>query len=526
MNAKRIALLAATALAVLCGFMPAWGREGALRPPKYVFIFIGDGTSFPQKNAAELYKASAASPKDFEPAVLRAQNKISRNTGITTFKPASSRLVMNTFPVQGVSTTYSTNSLITDSSSSGTAIATGNKTRDGVVGMDADARVKFTSIAKIAKAKGKKVGIITSVSIDHATPASFYACQPNRNDYYEIAVQASATGFDYFAGGGFKQTRGKKGDQKDVFDLFVESGYTITRDRAGFDSLSRRDGKVVALNPVLDADEAMPYTLDRSPGEITLAEFVRKGIDLLDNDEGFFIMAEGGKVDWACHANDALSAILDVIAFDEAVEVAYEFYKRRPEDTLIVVTGDHETGGMAVGFAGTRYDTFLDRIGRQKGSYLAFNGILADIKRDRPNLSLDDILPVVSDFFGLELHPAGEVELLKKAAAEGDAAAIEKLSFALQPFEVDTIRKGLETTLIPPKKRPENEDAYFKDYGNYEPLTVALTHVLNNKAGIGWTTFSHTGLPSPVSAVGAGSEMFIGYYDNTDIFKKIMSIAY
>ena len=522
---RRLGLLSACILFLMGGLVPVLAQEG-VKQPKYVFVFIGDGTSFPQRNAAEFYRANLASPKNTEPAILRAQNKISKDTGITTFKPDTKRLVMNTFPAQGISTTYSANSLITDSSSSGTAIATGNKTRDGVVGMDADARVKFTSMAKIAKAKGKKVGIVTSVSLDHATPASFYASQPSRNDYYEISLQAPQSGFDYFGGGGFKQPKGRKGDQKDVFEVMAEDGYKITRDRAGFDALSRYDGKAVAINPVLDADDALPYTIDKSAGEITLAEFVQKGIDLLDNENGFFLMAEGGKVDWACHANDAISAILDVIAFDEAVEVAYNFYKQHPEDTLIVVTGDHETGGMTVGFAGTRYDTFLDRIGKQKGSYIAFNSVLDKMRKDQPNLTFETIQPIIREFFGLEVYPADEIDRLKKAAAEGDVIAIDKLSFALQPFEVDTIKKGLAMTMVPAGDRPKNEDHYYKDYGSYEPLTVALTHVLNNKAGIGWTTFSHSGLPTPVSAVGVGSDRFMGHYDNTDIFKKVVSIAY
>lgn len=522
---KRKSVFFMAALAVTFMAAAVWAQDG-VKQPKYVFVFIGDGTSFPQRNAAEFYKANQKASKATEPAVLRAQKKISLDTGIADFKPNTERLVMNTFPAQGISTTYSANSLITDSSSSGTAIATGNKTRDGVVGMDADARVKFTSMAKIAKAKGKKVGIITSVSLDHATPASFYASQPNRNDYYEISIQGPETGFDFFGGGGFKQPKGKNGDRKDVFDVFAESGYKIVKDRAGFDGISPYDGKVLTINHVLDADDALPYTLDRSEGEITLAEFVKKGIELLDNQDGFFMMTEGGKVDWACHANDALAAILDVIAFDEAVEVAYEFYKQHPEDTLIVVTGDHETGGMTVGFAGTRYDTFLDRISAQKGSYLAFNEVFNKLRKDQPNLTFETVMPTLREFFGFELYSAEEIANLEKAAAEGDTVAIDKLRLALQPFEVESIKKGLAMSLVPSKDRPKNEMAYYKDYGSYEPITIAVTHVLNNKAGIGWTTFSHTGLPTPVSAIGVGQEKFMGHYDNTDIFKKVVSIAY
>ncbi len=522
---RKIALAALFAFAAALAQTGSVPAQDAVKQPKYVFVFIGDGTSFPQRNAAEFYQASRAAAPDVEPAILRAQKKISKDTGITTFKPATKRLVMNTFPAQGISTTYSANSLITDSSSSGTAIATGNKTRDGVVGMDADAKVRFTSMAKIAKARGKKVGIVTSVSLDHATPASFYACQPSRNSYYEISLQAPETGFDYFAGGSFKQPRGAKGDQKDVFDVFREGGYKITNTRAGFDALSRYDGKALAINPVLDADDALPYALDRGNGEITLAEFVKKGIELLDNDEGFFLMTEGGKVDWACHANDAIAAILDVLAFDEAVAVAHEFYRQHPDDTLIVVTGDHETGGMTVGFAGTRYDTFLDRINNQKGSYLSFNKVVSELRKNYPNAGVDDVLPAVREFFGLQLYSQDDMDAMQKAAASGDVVAIDKLKYALQPYEVEKIKKAIAMSWTPSKERP-GDDFYYANYGSYEPLTVAMTQILNNKAGIGWTTFSHTGLPTPVSAIGVGAESFMGHYDNTDIFKKVVAIAY
>lgn len=519
---RRIALPLVFAVAALAGLVSA---EDAVKSPKYVFLFIGDGTSFPQRNAAELYRASREAAPDIETMARRERGEISKNTGISSFKPNTKRLTMNTFPAQGISTTYSANSLITDSSSSGTAIATGHKTRDGVVGMDAEARVKFTSMAKLAKAKGKKVGIVTSVSIDHATPASFYACQPNRNDYYEIAIQAPATAFDYFAGGGFKQMNGKKGDKQSVFDIFREYGYHIANSRADFERLSRDDGKILAVNPVLDAEDALPYTIDRAAGDMTLAEFVQKGIDVLDNDQGFFMMAEGGKVDWACHANDALAAIMEVVAFDEAVDVAYEFYKKHPDDTLIVVTGDHETGGMTIGFAGTRYDTFLDRINSQRGSYAAFTNIVGDLKKEHSNPTFEDILPTLRQFFGVDVYPEAEIKEMRRAAANGDSYAIDRLKYALQPYEIEKIKKAIAMSWTPHKERP-SDDFYYMNYSSYEPLTVAMTQILNNKAGIAWTTFSHSGLPTPVSAIGVGSEQFVGHYDNTDIFKKIVNVAY
>ena len=133
-------------------------------------------------------------------------------------------------------------------------------------------------------------------------------------------------------------------------------------------------GKVIAMNKIVDRDAAMYYTLDQrdSKDHVTLAEYLSKGIELLDNPNGFFMMVEGGKIDWACHANDAASSIRDTLALDEAVARAVSFYEKHPTETLIVVTGDHETGGMTIGFAGTQYSSFMDKIQYQKMSYIEF----------------------------------------------------------------------------------------------------------------------------------------------------------
>lgn len=190
------------------------GSVAAEPRPKYVFLFIGDGTSIPQRNTTEFFLASKNNPKEVDAMVQRAQGKIGLGDGIADFKPSVKRLLMNTFPSQGMSTTYSINSLITDSSSSGTAIATGRKTQDGVVGMDPLGKERFTSMAKLAKKKGLKVGIVSSVSIEHATPASFYANSPSRNLYYNIALQLPESGFNYFGGGGFVQPQARKKTKK------------------------------------------------------------------------------------------------------------------------------------------------------------------------------------------------------------------------------------------------------------------------------------------------------------------------
>ncbi|MDR0758539.1 MAG: alkaline phosphatase [Treponema sp.] len=502
------------------------GKQDVVGKAKYIFVFIGDGTSIPQRNAAELYLASKTSPKDLENASLRAAGKFPSGNGVTDFTPSIQRMLMSTFPGQGFSSTYSSNSLITDSSSSGTAIATGKKTRDGVVGMDPTATEDYVSMAKLARDKGMKVGIITTVSLDHATPASFYACAPSRSLYYDIALQVPKSRFNFFGGGGFLQPQGPKKDQKDIVEVLNEAGYSVYNTRKDFDNIKAGDDKIVTINPVLDGDKALPYTIDRKDGEIRLDEFVAKAIEVLDNPNGFFIMTEGGKVDWSCHANDAIATVLDVLSLDDAVKVAYEFYQKHPDETLIVVTGDHETGGMTVGFAGTQYDSFLTKLQAQKGSYLAFNAEFAAFRNANPDLTFEDTLPLVESYFGLKRYSESEKASLNERAKAGDVQAYEALGMALSDYELADLEQAFNWHLKAANERPVyTDESYYLAYGYYEPFTVKLTHILNHKAGIGWTTYSHTGLPTPVSVVGVGHDLFNGYYDNTDIFKKVVQIG-
>jgi alkaline phosphatase len=242
----------------------------------------------------------------------------------------------------------------------------------------------------------------------------------------------------------------------------------------------------------------MPYDMDRKSDDLELADYVRKGIELLNNRNGFFMAVESGKVDWACHANDAAASIHDVLAFERAIGVAMEFMQKKPRDTLIVVTGDHETGGMSIGFAGTKYSTAFSRIAAQKGSYEQFDAtILAEYKKSHslPAAKLTDLLPTIKDYFGFDYAtlPAADKERLERAFVRSLSGDVE---------------------------RAQAEDAYLA-YGGYEPLTVTCTHIANQLAGIGWTSYSHTGVPVATFATGRSASLFGGYYDNTDLFFKL-----
>jgi alkaline phosphatase len=451
--------------------------EGAREPAaeiqspqaRYVFLFIGDGMSMTQINAAEAY--------------LKSQ----RETDIGVEKLAFSQ-----FPNQGLTTTYDAGSFITDSASAGTAIATGHKTLSGVINMDTSKSIKYTTIAEMAKAAGMKVGVISSVNLDHATPACFYAKEASRNNYYNIGVQLANSSFDYFAGGMLRLDKTPQG-QKNVHEIMAGKGWVIADNREKLQSLRPGNRQVYAYARGF-AGNALDYSMDMKADNVTLAEFTAKGIELLDNKKGFFMMVEGGKIDWACHANDAAASIHNTVAFDNAVKEAIEFYRRHPEETLIIVTGDHETGGLSLGFAGTKYDSAFSEISRQKMSFESFDHyVLKPFKQENPNGSLVQLMPEIRKNFGIESLSAYERELLEK-------------SFTAS-------MKGVS----------ENEESYLL-YGGYEPVSVTLTHILNNRAGLAWASYSHTGVPVPTFALGVGGELFNGYYDNTEIFQKAAAV--
>jgi Alkaline phosphatase len=220
-----------------------WGGKEA----KYVFMFIGDGLGLQQISSTEIYLGA-------------------RKTTASS-RPEIEKLSFSKFPGQGMITTYSANSFITDSAPAATSLATGYKTDNGVIGVDPTKTKRFKTIAEMAKEKGMKVGIISSVSINHATPASFYAHVPSRNDYYGIGMQLLNSDVDYFGGGGFHQDRGKDKDQKSLYEVAAEKGIEVVRDRKGIMSLSPADaGKNVSSLSIRCSTRAAPcHTISTGP---------------------------------------------------------------------------------------------------------------------------------------------------------------------------------------------------------------------------------------------------------------------
>ncbi|MBN1904769.1 MAG: alkaline phosphatase [Deltaproteobacteria bacterium] len=473
--------------------------------PKYVFFFLGDGMSQSQIQATEAYLTQSGGGSAREAADL--------------LKPEN-RLNMSKMPVAGIQTTFDAHALMTDSASSATAFASGIKTLSGVIGMNDGKTISYKSIAQLAHEQGRKVGIVTSVSLDHATPAAYYASVSNRGYMNNIATQLANSGYEFFGGGGLVRPTGATAPDtnNNIWNLLSSNGYEVRNTKALIeDLLINPVDKVVAINPWLQDASAMPYAIDmdQQPDEtFTLAEMTEIAIEVLSANKGlkkgFFLMVEGGKIDWACHANDAMATIGDMIDFDDAIAEALAFYAAHPRDTLIVVTGDHETGGMTVGHATTGYTAYYDRILGQKNSFQYFGAnqwaaheaaneaAVCPNVLNTDNLATNtDMLNLMSTEFGLNWND-------------------------LNPYQKKKLEDAYDMSLCETNSSLPSENTLL--YGGYEPIIVTINHILNERASIGWTSYSHTGVPVPVFAQGREAENFYGFYDNTDIAKKLARI--
>lgn len=441
---------------------------------KYVFYFIGDGMGLNQVNTTEMYLGEKQGRIGTEP------------------------LCFASFPVAGMATTFSASNSITDSSAGGTALATGVKTYNGAIGVDAN-KERVMSVAERAKRAGKKVGVTTSVSIDHATPAAFYGHQPDRSMYYEIALQLPEAGFDFYAGSGFlkpARTFDKK-DAPSIYPIFEQAGYTIARGLDEYEAKADGAGKMILMQKEGANSSSLPYAIDRREGDLTLAQITESAIDFLsrDNKKGFFLMVEGGKIDWACHSNDPATMVKEVIDMDNAVRVAYEFYKKHPKETLIVITADHETGGLALG--NSNYTLNLKSLDCQKQSVDLLSRALTDLRKSKGNKATwENVKALLTERMGFwgELTPTWEQEKMLR-----------------DEFESSFVRN----------KVVFEESLYSKT----EPLAAVAKKVLSQMSKLGWTTGSHSAEYVPVFAVGAGSKLFMGKMDNTDIPKRIAKAA-
>lgn len=472
---------------------PATGKG----TPKYVFVFIGDGMSYPQIQSAAYYTGKDAA--GIVDVVKKSENPSD--------SPEMKALSFYQFPVAGSASTYDATSFAPDSASTATSIFTGYKTHSSSINVDITKKIKYRTIAEQLRDQKKyKIGVISTVNLNHATPAATYAHQASRKSNYPIGQELVSSNFEYFAGGALMDPQDKNKDKTSIYDLAKNAGYKICFDQKSAAALKNGDKALVIAETLADSD-SMSYDNDRKEGEWALRDYVRKGIEVLDNKTGFFMMVEGGKVDWACHANDARSSIADTLALSEAVEEAISFYNKHPKETLILVTADHETGGLTIGYAGTDYNLFFRTLDSQKISYAKFDSDYVSAYK-KNGTSFEAVMKDVEKLFGL-----------KMPGADGSN---KNGGLVLTDYELSRIKTAYEKTIKNDKNRSQME---YDIYGTYEPLTITITHILNAKSGLGWTSNSHTGLPVPVFALGAGQEEFKGFYDNTEIYKKLAELT-
>ncbi len=429
---------------------------------KYVFYFIGDGMGVDVVNITDTYLSNVNGER------------------------GSKSLLMTQFPVATFSTTFSANADVTDSAAAGTALATGKKTTNSTLGLDLDGNPSET-IAEKAKKAGKKVGIATTVTINHATPAAFYAHQKERGSYYEISHDLLASSFDFFAGAGFS-------DAKDIYTLVEDAGYTVSKGYNDFRTNARNSDKVILVHEDWKKSGGIPYYIDRTERDLTLKQITEAAIDVLtkDNKRGFFLMLEGGKIDGGGHGNDGATMIKEVIDMDEAIEVAFDFYKKHPKETLIVITADHDTGGIS--YTGNKKIQYLQYQQCSQNELSARINKLIEEKNNK--VSWEDIKILLSETMGFwkEVPVSWEYERI--------------------------LRDTYENTIA---KNRDVKDVNL--YAENKLLAAKAKEVLNSISGLGWATSSHTNGYVPVFVIGKGEELFTHKMDNVDIPLNIIKAA-
>jgi alkaline phosphatase len=431
--------------------------------PKSVILFIGDGMGLAQTRAAALY----------------ARQAIGRET------------TLSQIPINGVTATQSANSDVTDSSAAASAIYSGHKVNNGAMNILPDGRKAFT-IAQAAKKAGKSVGVVSTTRLTHATPGAIYAHSADRDDENYIAEQLPEFEPEVALGGGTRHfipqgsAGSKRTDDKDLIAVMKNKGYAYVTTVSELGKINPAScekllGLFAQSNMDFDIDRENDPVLASQP---TMTDMTKAALAILaKNPDGFFLMVEGGRIDHACHGHDIKAAIQETLAMDDAVNAALKFQKDRPE-ILIIVTADHETGGLGLG-RGTQYSIALARLKpiRRSLDYLSQLIMKDPVKREQL---------VEAAGFGLDKD---EKELLLQHPSDAKVDLVPELQ------------------AIPRLSR------YVSSWDH-----KALSEIEARRAGIGWTSYVHTAQPVITYAVGPGEEEFLGSYDNTDIPKKVSKL--
>ena len=440
--------------------------------PKYIFYFIGDGMGLGPVMSAMNYKRLV--------------------------HPEQPPMVMTGFPVVSFCQTYSASTPVTDSAAAGTALSTGHKTKNTMLGMDADT-VSVTSVARVLKDDGWGVGVLTTVAPDDATPGAFYAHVPARSQYYDIDIQAANSGYDFLAGSSWRGATDKEGNPTDVMDVFARNGYKVAYGSDGLKTIKGSEKVVLLGNPETNLNSNnIGYTIDSVPGTVTLPEMTRAALDHLVrvSPDRFFMMVEGGNIDHALHANDGGGATKEIINFDEAIAIAYDFYLAHPDETLIVITADHDTGGLTVGNSSLKYMAKVEYIDYQKISKDKFNDYCRDLMADAT---------VKPTWESMQEYLSQNLGLWKYIPVTEEQTARLKQDFDNMVNKIGTEEQSL--------------------YSTYNGFASAVFKLFSDVSGFGFTTTSHTGNPVPVFAVGAGADNFKALNNNIEIPVTLLRLA-
>ena len=459
---KILILLSPTLLAA-----PTASGQPSAEPsvPKYVFLFLSDGGGMAHLEISRQYNRQIYN----EGFII--VDKIIKEGSI------------------GVMTTHAADALSTDSAAAATALAGGCKAKIGALGMCADGTPTISAM-ELARRRGMRLGLVTNSTIYDASPAAFVCHVPNRRDYAAILDRYLDLAPDVLLGGGKDQflPQGKSGsrrsDDTDMVAAFEKKGYRSVATKADLDVPLR--GKVLGLFSLRD----MSMEIDRDKNsEPSVYDMTRATIRMLHNQnpKGFFAFIESENIDTASHLSDIASVIHDYREFDRAVGLAYDFYRKYPRETLIIVTSDHETGGL--GFTLGLKDLTSTKAENQ------LVGTSEDFKRIQ---SIRISLQKASQLLGRS--PTGD--------------AVDKLMSDY--FRGFTLAPEYKEAIV--RRQPISRTVFT------EPTAQALGAMIANNTQVYWLTSGHTNQPVLVAALGVGAERFKGYYDNADFGKKLKTL--
>lgn len=417
----------------------------AAAQPKYVFLFIGDGMG---------------------PTI--------RNYYFNQYPDS----ILEQFPVAVQTGTDNYQGKTTDSAASGTAIACSIKTYNGAIGVLPDRR-PVTSLAKIFRDKGYAVGIITSVGLNDATPAAHFANRLNRRDAAGTLSDLMASNFDFFAGGALILP--KEYDIDKYGKLLNQVNYTLVK---GNEYSDKNPTKRVVYIGKMAPD--WPATPQKRHILSDVTAFAAK--NLAKNPKGFFMMIEGGEIDHRAHNNDLAGTMREMREFDHAIRAALDFAKQHPEETLIVITSDHDTGGLN-----------LHKLAEKT-------------------------------FWQKQLRPAFEIsrDFVKRASKQDDEKLIAFLVKEFGLGELTAAEKALLVEALKVNRDPElsKKVNYRSMYGKYNPVIVQAMRIRDARHGVSWTHFSHTSRKVITNAKGPGQEYFKQVKENSDVSRAISKAVF